>query len=62
MPFAWLQALAHSTTKDKASLLHSLKYEMTVSDVHDLLEYQAYENYVAYEEYLKNKKENPSRY
>ena len=60
MPFEWLQVLAHSTTKDKASLLQKLKYEMTVSDVHDLMEYQAYENLIAFEEYVKNKNSNPS--
>lgn len=55
MPMEWLQVLAHQTTKDKASLLHRLKYEMTVSDVHDLMEYHAYENWVNYEEYMKSK-------
>ena len=55
MPIQWLQVLAHPTTKDKPSLLQKLKYEMTVSDVHDLMEYQAYENWISYEEYMKSK-------
>lgn len=55
MPIPWLHVLAHPTTKDKASLLLKLKYEMTVADVHDLLEYQSYENWVNYEEYMKQK-------
>lgn len=57
MPFEWLQVMAHSSTKDKAGLLHRLKYEMTVADVHDLIEYQEYENWQNYEEYIKNKME-----
>lgn len=54
MPFEWLQVLAHHTTKDKASLLLSLKNDMTISDVHDLIEYQNYENWQGFEEYQKN--------
>lgn len=49
MPIQWLFALAHPTTKDKPSLLLKLKYEMTISDVYDLLEYQEYENWVSHE-------------
>lgn len=54
MPLEWLHVLAHPTTKDKAGLLHRLKYEMTVADVHDLLEYQNYENWLSFEENKKN--------
>ena len=50
MPLEWLQVLAHPTTKDKASLLKSLKYEMTIADVHDLIEYHQYENWQNFEE------------
>jgi len=53
MPMEWLQVVAHHTTKDKASLLQQLKYEMTVADVHDLMEYQAYENMLNFEEQKK---------
>ncbi len=56
MPFEWLQVLAHNSTKDKARLLQMLKYEMTVADVHDLMEYQEYENWQMHEEYVNNKK------
>lgn len=58
MPFEWLRVLAHHTTKDKASLLMKLKYEMTVSDVHDLMEYQDYENLINFEERKKSEKQN----
>ena len=57
MPMEWLHVLTHSTTKDKPSLLLKLKYEMTIADVHDLIEYQQYENWVNYEDYLKNNKQ-----
>ena len=50
MPLEWLQVLAHHTTKDKASLLLQLKSNMTVADVHDLIEYQHYENWQNFEE------------
>lgn len=59
MPLAWLKVLAHPATKDKASLLMKLKYEMTIDDVYDLIEYQEYESMVAYEDY---KKQNMDRY
>ena len=54
MPLEWLQVLAHHTTKDKASLLLSLKNNMTVADVHDLIEYQHYENWQNFEEHQRN--------
>ena len=54
MPIEWLYVLAHHTTKDKAGLLHRLKYDMTVADVHDLLEYHSYENWLSFEENKKN--------
>lgn len=50
MPLEWLQVLAHHTTKDKPSLLLALKNVMTVADVHDLIEYQQYENWQNFEE------------
>ena len=55
MPFEWLQVIAHSSTKDKTALLLRLKYEMTISDVHDLIEYQNYEDFMAYEQYQREK-------
>lgn len=55
MPFQWLQVLAHPSTTDKSGLLLNLKYEMTIADVYDLLEYHSYENWVNYE---SNKKQN----
>ena len=58
MPFEWLRVLAHHTTKDKAALLMRLKYEMTVSDVHDLMEYQDYENLINFEERKKNERQS----
>ena len=58
MPIEWLNVMAHPTTKDKSSLLLKLKYEMTVSDVHDLIEYHNYEDFMAYEQYLREKREN----
>lgn len=61
MPIEWLQVLAHPTTKDKAGLLQKLNYEFTISDVHDLMEYHAYENYQSFEEYKKATMENQSR-
>ena len=33
-----------------------LKYEMTIEDVHDLKEYQEYENWLSHEEYLRQNK------
>ena len=54
MPLEWLQVLAHPTTKDKPSLLMALKYDMTIADVHDLIEYQQYENWQSFEEYQRN--------
>jgi len=59
MPIEWLLALRHPTTKDKAGLLYKLKYELTVADVHDLLEYQDYENWIAEEDY---KRESMKKY
>lgn len=58
MPIEWLNVMAHPTTKDKSSLLLKLKYEMTISDVHDLIEYQNYEDFMAYEQYLREKRES----
>lgn len=57
MPSEWLQVLAHPTTKDKAGLLLRLQHEMTIDEVLDLIEYQQYENWMSYEEYVKAKKE-----
>lgn len=54
MPLEWLQVLAHHTTKDKASLLSALKYDMTIADVHDLIEYHQYENWQSFEEHQRN--------
>lgn len=54
MPLEWLQVLAHHTTKDKPSLLMALKYDMTIADVHDLIEYQQYENWQSFEEHQRN--------
>ena len=58
MPLEWLNVMAHPTTKDKSALLLKLKYEMTVSDVHDLIEYQNYEDFMAYEQYQREKRES----
>ena len=58
MPIEWLNVMAHPTTNDKSALLLKLKYEMTVSDVHYLIEYQNYEDVMAYEQYLREKREN----
>ena len=55
MPNEWLHVLAQPSTKDKAALLHRLKYAMKIRDVHDLMEYHEYENWLAYEEYVKAK-------
>lgn len=62
MPFEWLQVLAHHTTKDKAGLLMKLKYDMTVADVHDLMEYQDYENLINFEERVKSESKNQRGY
>lgn len=62
MPMEWLHALAHPSTKDKPSLLMKLKYEMTIDDVHDLLEYQEYEKWVNYEEYKRQEQERRKPY
>ena len=58
MPIEWLNVMAHPTTKDKSTLLLKLKYEMTISDVHDLIEYQNYEDFMAYEQYQREKRES----
>lgn len=55
MPIEWLNVMAHPTTKDKPSLLLKLKYEMTISDVHDLIEYQNYEDFISYEQYQRER-------
>lgn len=57
MPFSWLQVLSHPTTKDKASLLLKLKYEMTIDDVHDLIEHQEYEDWITNEQNERAKKQ-----
>lgn len=57
MPFEWLQVLAHPTTKDKASLLSRLKNDMTVRDVHDLIEYQHYENWMNHEDRVRSERD-----
>lgn len=57
MPPSWLQVLAHPTTKDKASLLLKLKYEMTIDDVHDLIEHQEYEDWITNEQNERAKKQ-----
>ncbi len=54
MPIEWLHVLAHPSSKDKPSLLLKLKYDMTISDVHDLMEYQEYESWVNFEEHKRN--------
>ena len=56
MPLEWLEVMNHPSVKDKASLLMKLKYEMTIEDVHDLKEYQEYENWLSHEEYLRQNK------
>lgn len=58
MPLEWLQVIAHPTTKDKASLLQQLKYNMTIDDVFDLMEYQSYENWMSWEEESRNNRES----
>lgn len=45
MPFEWLSILAHPIITEKTSTLLKLKYEMTVDDVYDLLEYLSYEDW-----------------
>ncbi len=55
MPIEWLNVMAHPSTKDKPSLLLKLKYEMTIADVHDLIEYQNYEDFISYEQYQREK-------
>ena len=55
MPIEWLNVMAHPSTKDKPSLLLKLKYDMTISDVHDLIEYQNYEDFISYEQYQREK-------
>lgn len=57
MPLEWLEVMNHPSVKDKASLLMKLKYEMTIEDVHDLKEYQEYENWLSHEEYLRQNKD-----
>lgn len=32
----------------------ALKYDMTIADVHDLIEYQQYENWQSFEEHQRN--------
>lgn len=39
-----------------------LKYEMTIDDVHDLLEYQEYEKWINYEEYKRQEQERRKPY
>ena len=55
MPIEWLNVMAHPSTKDKPSLLLKLKYEMSIADVHDLIEYQNYEDFISYEQYQREK-------
>lgn len=58
MPLEWLRVLNHPITKDKSAMLLRLKYEMTIEDVHDLLEYQEYENWLSFEKYKEEQKGN----
>ena len=61
MPMEWIPILDHPSTKDKATLLMKLKYEMTIEDVHDLSEYQSWMSWQNHEEYLKHKEEENRR-
>ena len=61
MPMEWIPILDHHSTKDKATLLMKLKYEMTIEDVHDLSEYQSWMSWQNHEEYLKHKEEENRR-
>lgn len=55
MPLQWMQVLAHPTVKDKAEMIRKLKYEYTIDDFYDLVEYLNWENWQNFEEYEKEK-------
>ena len=57
MPLEWIPILDHPTTKDKASMLMKLKYELTIEDVHDIAEYQSWCDWQNHEEYLRHKEQ-----
>ena len=61
MPIEWVSILSHPSVKDKAGLLYKLKNEYTIEDVHDLAEYQSYENWMAFEDHLRNNREQIKR-
>lgn len=44
MPMQWINILSHPSVTEKASMLIKLKYEMTVDDVYDMLEYLEFED------------------
>lgn len=51
MPLVWISILDNAET-DYVSTLQKLKYELTVDDVYDLLEYLEYKKWKNHEEML----------
>lgn len=61
MPLQWIQVLHHPLTKDKAEMLRKLKYEYTIDDFYDLVEYLNYESWQGFEEQEKERVKNANR-
>mgnify|MGYP007060323513 CR=1 FL=1 len=57
MPIVWLHILDNPNVNFIDTLM-KLKYELTVEDVYDLLEYLEYLKFKNHEEYLRQKEES----
>lgn len=60
MPLAWISILDNAET-DYVSTLQKLKYELTVDDVYDLLEYLEYKKWKSHEEMLAQQEQQNNK-
>ena len=58
MPKVWLSLLLHDKLLDKPSTLMKLKYEYTVDDVYDLLEFYDVQSTITFLQNNNNSEEN----
>lgn len=60
MPLVWISILDNAET-DYVSTLQKLKYELTVDDVYDLLEYLEYKKWKSHEEMLAQQEQQNNK-
>ncbi|QXM18451.1 hypothetical protein Phab24_id005 [Acinetobacter phage Phab24] len=60
MPLVWISILDNAET-DYVSTLQKLKYELTVDDVYDLLEYLEYKKWKNHEEMLAQQEQQNNK-